>query len=172
MRNAFFLAAAVVCMGAINRAHAQGPAFRPGPGGGTFGQANNPALNPAVSPYMNLYRRGSSIAVNYYGLVRPAIDFRGAVQNLQSEINDLPGPGTGAAGTDPANAYLTGSRTRFMTTGNYFLSGVPIGMSTGRMSGAVGGGGSTIGVNPLQYTGAAMQMPRMGGYVPNTGPRR
>jgi hypothetical protein len=172
MRKALFLTAVVVYLGTIDRAHAQGPAFRPGPGGGNFGQANNPAFNPAVSPYMNLYRRGSSIAVNYYGLVRPAIDVRGAVQNLQSEINDLPGPGTGGAGTDATNVYLTGSRTRFMTTGNYFLSGVPLGINTGRTGGVVGGGGSTIGVNPQQNAGAAMQGYRMGTYMPNTGPRR
>src|SRR5260370_24486142 len=46
----------------------------------------NPANRPAVSPFINLTRQGSSGGVNYYGLVRPEIQFRGALLQNQQEI--------------------------------------------------------------------------------------
>jgi len=39
-------------------------------------------LPPAYSPYLNLLRQGNP-AINYYGLVRPQIDFRNQIQGLQ-----------------------------------------------------------------------------------------
>jgi hypothetical protein len=69
-------------------------------------QTPTPPRQPAYSPYLNLTRPGS-VANNYYGLVRPDIDFRNSLNNLQQQytglnqaINnptavDSPFPGTG-----------------------------------------------------------------------------
>jgi len=65
-----------------------------------------PSYNiPTYSPYLNLNRRGGTAAQNYFGLVRPELDFR---QNLQAlnqqvtynqqaiaEIGNQPLPSTG-----------------------------------------------------------------------------
>ena len=144
MRTAFVLTA-LVGFASADACLAQGPSFRPGPGGGSFGQGGI-GNTPAVSPYMNLFRRGSSVAVNYYGLVRPALDFQGAINNLQQQVTDMPAPGTGSGNMDGMNPLLTGSRSRFMNTGNYFLSGVPMGNRTGGF-GSGGGSGSITIVN-------------------------
>ncbi|MCI0642407.1 MAG: hypothetical protein L0Y72_18040 [Gemmataceae bacterium] len=40
---------------------------------------------PTVSPYLNLARRGGNPAINYYGLVKPELAFRGAIQQLQQD---------------------------------------------------------------------------------------
>jgi hypothetical protein len=44
----------------------------------------NPLGNPAVSPYLNL-RRGWDPGVNYYGVVRPQIETRETLQQLQQQ---------------------------------------------------------------------------------------
>lgn len=46
-----------------------------------------PVYRPPVSPYLNLLRRGSDPAVNYYGIVRPEIEFRSGLQNLQQQVS-------------------------------------------------------------------------------------
>ena len=51
-----------------------------GPGPYTRPQTGNPYAQPVFSPYLNLLRRGTNPAVNYYGLVRPEIDFRNSLQ--------------------------------------------------------------------------------------------
>ena len=44
---------------------------------------------PPVSPYLNLLNRQTSPAVNYYGIVRPQVQFGQAIQQQQSELNQL-----------------------------------------------------------------------------------
>src|ERR1700678_234592 len=86
-------------------AHAQGPQWRPGPGG--FAPLNQ---SPAFSPYLNLNRGGTSAAINYYGLVRPQIDFQNSINNLQQQVD---APGTGLAGPGGAGGLpvlVTGNR--------------------------------------------------------------
>src|SRR5438874_9947505 len=85
--------------------------------GGTA-QAQAPVSKPAVSPYQNLYRFGSSPNRNYYDLVRPELDFRSSLQQLQQQnqanqqaISDL---------QTPAGPVVTGHQAGFMTHRTYF----------------------------------------------------
>ena len=85
-------------------------------------QPTNPGSRPAFSPYLNLNRPGASPTLNYYGLVRPEIQARQSIQNLQgsvatnqqaigglrTEINELPG---------------TGHQASFQNHGGYFFTG-------------------------------------------------
>src|SRR4051812_28420295 len=45
---------------------------------------------PGYSPYLNLTRGGNQ-AANYYGLVRPELYARNALQGLQQQVNQLQG---------------------------------------------------------------------------------
>jgi hypothetical protein len=64
-------------------------------GGRAGAQGLSPQLpRPAVSPYINLLRRGTNPAINYYGLVRPIVDQQAYNQQfvdrearLQSELD-------------------------------------------------------------------------------------
>src|SRR6267378_4122062 len=58
--------------------HAQG--YFPGSGYG-------PANRPTYSPYLNLLRSGSPFGVlgNYQGLVKPQLDFRNSIQQLEQQ---------------------------------------------------------------------------------------
>ncbi len=76
-------------------------------------------LPPAYSPYLNLLRNNNPAYVNYYGLVRPEVDFRSSINGLQQ------GVATNAAGIsslDAAGLPLTGHPTAFMNTSHYFLN--------------------------------------------------
>jgi hypothetical protein len=46
---------------------------------------------PAFSPYLNLLRRGNSTLSNYYGLVRPELDFRRADTQLRHGYGQIRG---------------------------------------------------------------------------------
>jgi hypothetical protein len=114
------------------------PAY-PGPGGY---RPNNP---PAYSPYLNLLRAGNSAGVNYYGLVRPELEFRGAYQGLQQQFNQQQNAGQTA--TDQFGLPVTGHTATFLNTGGYFLnlSGGGAGMgAAGQKNPGIGGmGGQT-----------------------------
>ena len=94
------------------RSYAQFPVLRP-PG---------PApVSPAVySPYLNLLRNGNPTYINYYGLVRPELDFRSQIYGLQQ------GVATNSAvlsGVESATGMpLTGHPTQFLNTSHYFLN--------------------------------------------------
>jgi hypothetical protein len=118
------------------------------------GPVNRP---PAFSPYLNLLRTGNSPGVNYYGLVRPQMEFRSGIQDLQQQVLT-----NQAAISDLNNSTVlsTGHRTSFLNTGKYYsgrlgspgtgLSGVPrVGGAQGR-----GPGPSPTNVGPQQ------QLPR------------
>jgi hypothetical protein len=123
------------------RAQAQVMPQRPG-----FGQTNT----PVYSPYLNLFRNGS-FTQNYWGLVRPEFEFRGAVQGLQQQAatSDQAINGLEVASTLPT----TGHPSRFLSTGRYFLnSGGQVGAGRGSVAGP--GMGSRAIANPGQ--GAAM----------------
>jgi hypothetical protein len=103
-----------------------------------MGQPPVPGGNrpPAFSPYLNLFRGGSP-AINYYGLIRPELQFRQAIQSLnndltsnQNAINNLES-GLGVVTT-------TGHPTQFMNLGGYFMnSGMGAqGLGGGSQSGA------------------------------------
>ncbi len=87
------------------------------PRGGPIGVA--PYQGPAVSPYVNLTRSGSPAGVNYYGLVRPQIEFSNSIQQLQQDVatNREAVLTTSEA---EANLPTTGHATGFMTQAKYF----------------------------------------------------
>jgi hypothetical protein len=78
-----------------------------------------PTTTPAYSPYLNLLRPGSPTFQNYYGLVRPETEFRGAIGGLQrQEALTQDEVASGMTSGLPA----TGHRTTFLNTGGYFLN--------------------------------------------------
>jgi hypothetical protein len=102
-----------------------------------------PGQRPTYSPYLNLFRGGNPV-LNYYGLVKPEFEFRGAVAGLrtqvagaQSDINALQAGDT----TLPA----TGRKVGFMTQSKYFMT----------MSGALNpAGGRSVAVRGQPQVGA------------------
>ena len=80
------------------------PAFRPGPSGAAVAPVNN----PAVSPYLNLLRPGTNPAINYFGLVKPIVDYNSSINNLQQQVSDVASPSTGMGGMEQ-NVLITGS---------------------------------------------------------------
>jgi hypothetical protein len=164
MRYVLMMATTSLCLALGNEATAQGPQFRPGPFGGGYGGYNPQGNGPAVSPYLNLLRSGSSQAVNYYGLVRPAIDTQNSINNLQQQVTELPAPGTGMGGATDFGPLVTGgSRIRFMSTGYYFMSGIQPGNLSGRNFGGGMRGGAFMGTQGMTGQGQYM-----GGYNPQT----
>ncbi len=57
--------------------------------GSGFAQPQPPvsATRPTYSPYLNLLRGGTLPGVNYYGLVRPEMQFRQQANSLQQQLN-------------------------------------------------------------------------------------
>jgi hypothetical protein len=85
---------------------------------GTAAQAQSPYSRPTVTPYLNLYRGGASPALNYLNLVRPEIDLRAGLRQLQQlgatnqqAITDL---------TTVSGLPATGHAAGFMTQRSYF----------------------------------------------------
>jgi hypothetical protein len=91
---------------------------------------------PRTSPYLNLLRRGSSPAVNYYGLVRPEVEYRTAIGQLQqqTQANQQAIAGVGAQG----GVLTTGNVAGFMNYGSYFQNA---GSGAGGLPGGTGVGG-------------------------------
>src|SRR6266571_9444294 len=46
---------------------------------------SNPGSRPAYSPYLNLLRRDTPLVNNYFGQVRPQLDFRNSLQQLETQ---------------------------------------------------------------------------------------
>jgi hypothetical protein len=100
---------------------------------------------PSVSPYINLLRAGSPAGVNYYGIVRPEVNFRNSIQQLQTQ--SLAQQQTLLGMQTPPGVLTTGHPVGFMTHLGYFQNlGAP-GGSTAFNSGvgpqARPGGGTT-----------------------------
>lgn len=103
----------------------------------------NPYSRPTFSPYLNLLRRGNP-AVNYYGLVRPEIEFRNSVGQIQQQLNSV--QASVAQGENAGNAPTTGHPTQFQSFGHYYPA----------KGGAAGRGtGSRSVVTPTYPTGGA-----------------
>src|SRR5438552_14759869 len=77
-----------------------------------------PRSRPAVSPYLNLLRGGSGFAGNYYNLVRPELEFRSNIQQLQTQTT---ANREAVSALETASGLpTTGHRTGFMTHGRFF----------------------------------------------------
>jgi hypothetical protein len=82
-------------------------------------QAPNPYARPTVTPWLNLYRGGASPALNYYNLVRPELDARAAIQQLQQQ--SLANTRAIAEAAEAATEIPpTGHQAGFMTQNRYF----------------------------------------------------
>lgn len=101
--------------------------------GSASAQPPNPASRPAFSPYLNLNRAGASTTLNYYGLVRPEIQARQSIQNLQGSVAANQ-QAIGGLQTEITELPGTGHQATFLNYKSYFLTG-----------GAGGSGGTTYG---------------------------
>ena len=72
---------------------------------------------PGYSPYLNLARPGNA-GINYYGLVRPQIEFRADVQQLQRNTTMLQSGVNQLSGNDLATGHPVG----YMYFGGYYPS--------------------------------------------------
>ena len=126
MKRALTLAVLFVIAILATTAHAQ---FPPGP-------ANGPGYSQPVSPYLNLLRRGSDPAINYYGLVRPEIAFQRSIQSLQQQVNTV--GALSAADAQGNNQLSTGHPIMFNNYSHYF-GGSPGGIGTGSRQSAAAG---------------------------------
>ena len=102
--EAAVLAALVFCSGAL----AQYP-----------GQVRPSASSPTYSPYLNLLRPGNT-ANNYYGLVRPQIDFQNQVNVLQQQYGTLNREINAAPADQPLPPATTGHAAQFMSYSRYY----------------------------------------------------
>src|SRR5262249_36450808 len=82
-----------------------------------------PGLNPngpGYSPYLNLLRSGNSAGFNYYGLVRPELQFRNAFRGMEQQIGA--NQANIAQLSDARGLPFTGHTAVFLNTGGYFLN--------------------------------------------------
>ncbi|MCI0682574.1 MAG: hypothetical protein L0Y71_10755 [Gemmataceae bacterium] len=85
---------------------AQGPGF-------------NPSARPTFSPWLNLNRRGTSSAVNYFGIIRPQVNFSNSIQQLQQETAAIEQQQATTAGSElPATGHVAG----FLNHNKYFMN--------------------------------------------------
>jgi len=75
------------------------------------------ARRPVYSPYLNLTRQGGSPAQNYYGLVRPELEFRNNFTQLRRDTQAL---ASDLASPTPGSELATGHATGYMTHLRFF----------------------------------------------------
>jgi hypothetical protein len=78
-----------------------------------------PVSSPAYSPYLNLARPGNA-ANNYYGLVRPQIDFQNQVNTLQQQYGVLSRDVNAPAADQVLPPPTTGHAAQFMNYSRYY----------------------------------------------------
>jgi hypothetical protein len=104
-----------------------------------------PVNRPAFSPYLNLLRRDAPLVTQYYGLVRPQINFQNSIQQLDAQQAQ-----TSAQQTAFENILTlppTGHAARFMTQSAYFMTQGAGGQA---FPGGFGQAGATPGAQPPQ----------------------
>ena len=128
----------------------------PPPPGGAFN-----SRPPAFSPYLNLLRGGGSTTLNYYGLVRPELQFRQSLQNLSADVA-MNQQMIGNIDSALMGLPSTGHPTQFMNLGGYFMN------SGGGM------GASILGAGNPRYGGGSMNLagPTAQGGMGAAPPRR
>jgi hypothetical protein len=122
-----------------------GPAFAqyyPGSVGSSY--QRNPGIpfqRPAVSPYLNLFNGGTNPAINYFGIIRPQIEFRNSLLQMQQQI------AMGEQSTSDLATTLgmvtTGHPSFFMSHRKYFQN-----VGTGAAGAQMRGGRSQL-QNPM-----------------------
>jgi hypothetical protein len=97
------------------------------------GPAGTPFSRPVVSPYINLLRAGNPTAVNYYGIVRPQLQYNSSIQQLQQQTAS----NRAALGEVEAAVGVpaTGHSTAFLNYSHYFpLAGNQLGSAQSSVS--------------------------------------
>ena len=103
-----FAAVGAITVMSVADGNAQMPNGAPGP---------LPQTQPIYSPYLNLLRQGNSPAFNYFGLVRPELNFSSSVYGLQQQaVNTQQTVGQIQSG------LTTGHQTMFLNYGGYYQS--------------------------------------------------
>jgi hypothetical protein len=130
---------------------------------GSFAPGTPPMqAGPTFSPYLNLLQRGNP-AINYYGLVRPEMQFRSAIQNLSNELEQT--QADTAVNGQSQNLTQTGHPIQFFNLSHYYPNGV---QGTQGRAGGVGGLGARTGATGFPAGGMATQgIPTIG--MQNTG---
>lgn len=117
---------------------------------------NRPIDTPTFSPYINMFREGGGVGLNYFGLVRPQIDFAQQNQQLGMNVQALQMQGHQGQMMMPAYGYsqlgTTGHPVVFNSFGQGRFGGGYNGMAGGMggmgggMAGGMGGfGGGQMG---------------------------
>lgn len=127
------------------------------PASAQVGGINGPVNTPTVSPYINLLREGGSVGQNYFGLVRPQVEFAQQNQMLGQGIHALQAnqmqPGRMAGGYGYTQLGATGHPVMFGSINGGRFQGGYNGVAGG---GFGGGGGMMIGGMQGAPGGAAM----------------
>jgi hypothetical protein len=116
---------------------------------------------PPVSPYLNLLRQNSNVAINYYDLVRPQFQFGNSIAQLQqttSQIQASQGTGQEIVGGFPT----TGHRFAFLSHRRYFQN---------TFGGGVTGGQTGAGLSGFRAPAASAAATGVGATVPAVGRR-
>jgi hypothetical protein len=120
MKRIEWMALGWLTLSAASWVQAQGIPTRPDTGANSM---------PVISPYLNM-ARGGNAAVNYYGLVRPQLDARNAIQQLQQH-EFAPAASSAPIGNGAPN---TAHPVQFMNYSHYFSTNMGAGLN-GRGSG-------------------------------------
>ncbi|HYT88283.1 MAG TPA: hypothetical protein VEL76_06155 [Gemmataceae bacterium] len=92
-----------------------------------------PITRPAISPYLSLVQPGGDTALNYYNLVRPQIEFRNTIGQLQ--LQTAAEQETLTALQAPSELPATGHAVGFQTHRRYFQTLGRTGGVTGQPGG-------------------------------------
>jgi hypothetical protein len=119
--------------------------------------AQPPFTRPTVTPYINLLRRGNTPALNYYGLVRPEIQARQAIQlqQQQLDLNQAQLNQLQQGQAQPQGIRTTGHQTGFLTHNRFFLTQSP-GVAGSRAS-------NQVPIAPPQLAGSPITAGQLGG---------
>lgn len=116
----------------------------------TLGRPSTPNINtrPAIPPILGLNRNNAGL--NYLTQVRPQVQTYQALQNLQTEINDMQAfgqPMVNGQQQAVSNLPITGHPATFMNYGHYYsFNGIQTGGS------GIGGVSTTGAVRGVQNT--------------------
>jgi hypothetical protein len=104
---------------------------------------------PALSPYINLLRGGDP-SLNYFGLVRPQVNFQNSLLGVQQQVNSLTGEvaGEGEIGL----LGPTGHPAAFMNYSHYYGLGALSASGTSRLTRGGGGAGAGAGAGTVPQT--------------------
>lgn len=150
----------LVLLVTVQMVHAQYPT---GAGRGFGSGSLNVTRGPSFSPYLNLLRRGNSTLGNYYGLVRPELEFRDANAQFQAGFGQIDRRFSQVQrGLDGRQMQVTGHRVQFLSN----LRGASGGGFGQRRAPS---GGQTSAFGP---TGHSAVFGNNGSWFSGFGPRR